>query len=135
MINLDELQTRRQRPDWLVQQIRLRGGETARLRFLIDYPEIKAAPFHIVPTFSASLGRNIFRNYYCLQQEGQPCKQCDAQTLITWRWHAWVWCYYILRGVPSTMAVEPVQRGSKTFYKEVINGLRLLRQSLHLLNS
>lgn len=128
MLNLDELRLQKQRPDWVVSQLRIKGGELAKIRFLTDYPEIRAAGFHTFPTFNTSLGFNIYRNIYCVQQDNEPCKYCESQTPLIWQWHAWVWVYDVLRSVASQVAIEPVTIGEKVFYKEKINAVRLLRR-------
>lgn len=128
-MNLDEFRKqKRVRPDWLVPQLSIRGGEVAKIRFLTDYPDIKIDAYHIIPVFNSSLGRNVYRNVFCTQQESQPCKLCETKVPIIWQWRAWAWCYYILRSFATPAAVEPVTIGDKVYYKENINAVRLFRR-------
>lgn len=111
-------------------QLEIKDGDVAIIKFIQDANKIYVCGFHSVPTKGKFGEYN--QDVYCKAQDGQPCEYCEQIgediAILHRKWHAWVWVdriYHARQGDANWMVEK---RGKKQYFVEVIQGVRLLRK-------
>jgi len=111
-------------------QLDIKGGDVAVIKFVQDANKVFVCGFHAVPT-KGKFGE-YKQDVYCKAQDGENCSFCEQIgeeiAMLHRRWHAWVMVekIYHSKQVDANWMVD--KRGKKQYYVEVINGVRLLRK-------
>ena len=108
-----------------IPELRLKGRESARIRFLTDGDEIEIREFHGVPGGSRGYNRDV----YCLKEDGKDCELCEKGIKRSAKWHVWVYVYYKLCVEPGEGRVVD-QVGNNVFFRQEINKVMLLRMGM-----
>lgn len=111
-------------------QLDIKGGDVAVLKFVQDANKIFVCGFHAVPTKGKFGEYN--QDVYCKAQDGENCQWCERIgediAILHKKWHAWVFVERIYHAKQADANWMIDKRGKKQYYVEVINGLRLLRK-------
>ena len=112
-----------------IKSLRLKDGERAKIRFLTEGDEVVRALYHSVPIPEKTYRKEVF----CRSMLGEDCELCVQQNKKNLKWHAWVYVYHILKtSIPEgdnidLDKIEIVKVGEKTYYKQSVNDVRVLR--------
>ena len=111
-------------------QLEIKGGDVAVIKFIQDASKIFVCGFHAVPTKGKFGEYN--QDVYCLAQDGEPCQFCEQIgediAILHKKWHAWVWVDKIYHAKQADANWMAGKRGKKQFFVETVNGVRLLRK-------
>lgn len=109
-----------------IEELWVKAGESARIRFLTDGDEVITTFFHRVVTDKES---GKVRESYCTSSVGQDCQNCVDQVPKSLRWHVWVYVYYRLLSQPQE-GCEIIEQAGRVMYKQPVNKVMLLRRGV-----
>jgi len=111
-------------------QLEIKGGDVAVIKFVQDANKVFVCGFHAVPT-KGKFGE-YKQDVYCKAQDGENCSFCEQIgeeiAILHKKWHAWVIVERIYHSKQADANWMVGKRGKKQYYVEVVNGLRLLRK-------
>lgn len=111
-------------------QLEIKAGDVAVIKFIQDASKIYICGFHAVPTKGKFGEYN--QDVYCPAQDGQPCQYCERIgeeiAILHKKWHAWVWVDKIFHTKQADANWMVGKRGKKQYYVEEVHGIRLLRK-------
>jgi len=111
----------------------IKSGETALIRF-IDDEQMLQTKIHEYEEIAVT-GKK-YKDTYCYEHlTGAPCKWCAAGNIARNVYVFLVYVYSIahknqnpaLNKDSNAISWEPIKQGNQVFYKETVNGLRILR--------
>lgn len=111
-------------------QLEVKAGDVAVIKFVQDASKIYICGFHAVPTKGKFGEYN--QDVYCPAQDGKPCQYCERIgeeiAILHKKWHAWVWVDKIFHTKQVDANWMVGKRGKKQYYVEEVHGVRLLRK-------
>jgi len=111
-------------------QLEIKGGDVAVIKFVQDATKIFVTGFHAVPTKGKFGEYN--QDVYCPAQDGESCQFCEQIgediAILHKKWHSWVWVDKIYHAKQADANWMAGKRGKKQYFIEVVGGVRLLRK-------
>lgn len=111
-------------------QLEIKDGDVAVIKFVQDANKIYICGFHSVPT-KGRFGE-FNQDVYCKAQDGQPCEYCEQIgediAILHRKWHSWVFVDKIYHARQSDANWMVEKRGKKQYFVETVQGIRLLRK-------
>lgn len=107
----------------------LEDGESCRIRFITEGDQIVSDYFHRVMKGKQFKGFTI-----CKQSLDEDCEDCDDGDQAQLQFLAWVWEYDHFHTEDGQNRTK-IKIGSRTFYKEEVNEVKLMRYAAAHLGS